>query len=142
MIAIEILEEKLLGNYYSRISIGDTFDLCFDNFWLISQNVLSPDEDSINQDLSGYQPTNEAIDKENIAKGAILTTTLRKEVTEVVLNFDSSLELRFENGVKLKFTTDTEIVDWQWAISENAQDPYLGCIVGVFEAGEVHLGNC
>lgn len=112
MRAIEILEEKLLGNFYSRISIGDTFDLCFENFCLISQNVLSPDEDTINQSISGYQPTGEAIDKEDIAKGTILTATLRKKVTEVSLNSYSSLELSFENGVRLKFTTDTEIMDW------------------------------
>lgn len=142
MSAIEILKEKLLGNFYSRMSLGDTFDLYFDNFWHISQNVVSPDEVTINKNISEYQPAIEAIDKEDIAKGTILTATLRKKVTEVSLSSNSSLELCFENGVRLKFTTDTAVVDWQWAINENAQDPYLGCIVGVFESGEVQLGNC
>ncbi|ESP91528.1 MULTISPECIES: hypothetical protein [Pseudoalteromonas] len=138
---IEILEEKLLGNFYSRISIGDTFDLYFDSFWLISQNVISPDEEGLNRVISGYQPAKEAIDKEDIAKGIILTTTLRQKIAEVFLNSDLSLELSFENGVRLKFTTDTEIVDWQWAINENAQDPHIDCIVGVFEEGEIRHGN-
>ena len=142
MSVIEVLEEKLLGNFYSRVSIGDTFDLYFDRFWLISQNVVSSDEETINKLISEYQPTTKAIDKEDIAKSTILTATLRQKVTEVSLNPDSSLELCFENGVRLKFTTDTDIVDWQWAINENAQDPYHSLIIGVLESGEVQLGNC
>ncbi len=142
MSAIEVLEEKLLGNFYSRVSLGDTFDLYFDRFWLISQNMVSSDEAALNKLMSEYSTITEAIDKEDIAKATILTATLRKKVTKVVLNADSSLELSFENGVRLLFTTDTEIVDWQWAINEDAQDPYNSLIVGVLESGEVRLGNC
>ncbi len=142
MSEIEILEEELLGNFYSRISLGDTFDLYFGNFWLIAQNVVSPDEVAINNRISEYSPASEAVDKDDVAKSTILTATLRKKITKISLNSDSSLELNFENGVKLTFTTDTEVVDWQWAINDEAQDPYLGCLLGVFDAGKVHLGNC
>ena len=143
MSVIEILEERLLGSFYSRICVGDTFDLYFDGFWLISQNVVSKDEKYLNEKIiSGYEPADEAIDKEDISKILILATTLRKNITEVSLKTDASLEVAFENGVNLLFPTDTEIVDWQWAINENAQDPYSGCIVGVLESGEAVLGNC
>ena len=142
MSIIDVLEEKLLGNFYSRISLGDTFDLYFDRFWLISQNVVSSDESILNKLVSDYPPSHEAIDKEDIAKCTILAATLRKKVIEVSLNPDSSLDLGFENGVRLLFTTDTEIVDWQWAINENAQDPYHSLIVGVLNSGEVQRGNC
>lgn len=137
-----MLEEKLLGNFYSRISLGDTFDLYFDRFWLISQNVASSDEGILNKIVSEYPPSHEAIDKKDIAKCTILAASLRKKVTKLSLNPDSSLELGFENGVSLLFTTDTEIVDWQWAINEDAQDPYHSLIVGVLESGEVQFGNC
>ncbi len=142
MSVIEVLEEKLLGNFYSRVSLGDTFDLYFDRFWLIAQGVVAPQEAFLNNQLASFKPATEAIDKEDIAKGIILTSTLRKKVINVLINPDSSLELYFENGVKLLFTTDNEIVDWQWAINENGQDPYFSLIVGVLESGEVQLGNC
>jgi hypothetical protein len=58
---------------------------------------------------------------------------------------DSRLELIFENGVKLSFPTDTEVIDWQWALNESGKDPYNGCIVGVFAPRDVQwslLINC
>ncbi len=143
MSVIEVLQDKLLGNFYSLFRVGEAFDLYFDGFWLIANNVVSADEDNLNERLlNGYQPAAEAIDKEDVAKSIVLSATLRKNITKVELNPDSSLELTFENGVKLIFPTNTEIVDWQWAINENAYDPYQGFIVGVFSAGEAQLGNC
>ena len=41
---IEILKDMLVGKFYSRFSAGDTFDLYFDGFWLISQNVAALEE--------------------------------------------------------------------------------------------------
>ena len=112
---IEILKEKLVGNFYSRFSAGDKFDLYFDQFWLIAQNVVAPDEKQLNDTLfSKYPPANEAIDKEDIAKTVIISSTLRKNITGVALGSDSTLELVFENGVTLQFPTNTEIVDWHW----------------------------
>jgi hypothetical protein len=32
MEALDILREKLAGNFYSRFSMGDTWDLYFDGF--------------------------------------------------------------------------------------------------------------
>ncbi len=143
MDVIEILEEKLVGNFYSRFSTGDTFDLYFDQFWLIAQNVIGSDENRLNVLLSGeYPPASEAIDKEDIAKTVIISSTLRKKITGVSLSSDSTLELVFENGVNLQFPTDTEIVDWHWAINEKGNDPYLGCVVGCFSPGEVQVGSC
>lgn len=143
MSVIEVLQEKLLGNFYSIFRVGDAFDLNFDGFWLIAHNVASTDEEELNmQLLSMYQPASEAVDKEDVAKSIVLSSTLRKCITNVNLLPDSSLELTFENGVKLIFPTNTEVVDWQWALNENANDPCLGCIVGVFSSGEVQLGNC
>jgi len=131
----------LLGEFYSRISIGDTFDLCFDRFWLISHNVVSSDENALNKVITAYAPAVDSIDKEDIAKSIILAASLRKKINKVSLNPDSSLELCFENGVSIRFTTDTEIVDWQWAINEKGGDPYIGCSIGCFDAGKVEVGN-
>ncbi|MCB2386850.1 hypothetical protein [Thalassolituus alkanivorans] len=143
MTIIEVLQEKLLGNFYSLFRVGSAFDLYFDDFWLIAHDVISSDEDDLNKRLlNGYQPAAEAIDKEDVAKSIVLSATFQKKITNVELNLDSSLELTFENGVKLLFPTNTEVVDWQWALNKNAHDPYLGFIVGVFESGEAQLGNC
>jgi hypothetical protein len=45
--------------------------------------------------------------------------------------------LSFENGVTLMFTTNTDVVDWQWALNENGKDPYL---TGG-STGGTHLGS-
>lgn len=140
---IEILKDKLVGNYYSRFSAGDTFDLYFDGFWLISQNVVASEENKLNGLLfSEYQPANEAIDKEDVVKTVVISSTLRKIITGVSLNADSTLELVFENGVRLSFPTNTEIVDWHWAINEKGNSPYESCIVGCFSPGEVQVTSC
>ena len=142
MEAIDLLKEKLVGNFYSRFSIGDTFDLYFDGFWLIAHNVVSYDEENLNRLLlNEYKPVKEAIDKEDVSKSIILCSTLRKNIIDANLAADSTLQLEFKNGVSLLFPTNTDIVDWQWAINEKGNDPYLGCIVGCFSPGEVQIGS-
>ena len=143
MNALDILKEKLVGNFYSRFSIGDTFDLFFDSFWLIAHNVISADAESLNNlILNEYKPAKDAIDKENVSKSTVISTTMRKKITELSLEGDATLKLFFENGVTLLFPTNTDIVDWQWAINEKGNDPYLGFIVGCFNQGEVQIGSC
>ena len=138
MSAIEILHEKLLGNFYSLFRVGYTYGLDFDSFWLIANNVTCSDEEKLTEQLLAiYQPTGEAVDKEHVAKSIILASTLQKSITSVALLPDSSLELIFENGVKLLFPTDTEIVDWHWALNESSKEPYHGCIVCAFASGDV-----
>ena len=138
MSAIQILEEKLLGNFYSLFRVGYAYDLYFSNFWLIANNVTCSDEEKLNEQLlATYSPAREAVDKEDVAKSIILTSTLQKRVTGVALLPDSSLELLFENGITLLFPTDTEVVDWHWALNESSKDPYHGCIVGAFAPGDV-----
>lgn len=141
--AIEILEDKLVGNFYSRFSVGDTFDLCFDRYWLLSQDVVASEESKLNSLLfSEYQPASEAVDKEYVAKAVVVSSTLRKMVTGVSLGADSTLELDFDNGVRLTFPTHTEIVDWHWAINEEGNSPYENFIVGCFSPGEVEIASC
>ena len=116
MDAIEILKEKLVGNSYSRFSVGDTFDYDFDEFWLIAQNVVSSDDEHLNRAmLSKYKPAIEAIDKADISTSLVSCCTLRKEIIGLSLAKDATLVLTFENDVNLHFTTDTETVDWHWA---------------------------
>jgi hypothetical protein len=142
MDAIEILQKKLVGNFYSRFSVGDNFGLCFDQFWLIAQNVISSDEEQLNERLcSRYYPAGEAIDKENIAKTAIISSTFRKNIVSVSLGADAALTLVFENGVTLQFPTNTEIVDWHWALNETGNSPYAGYIIGCFKLGVIEVAN-
>ena len=141
MNALDILKEKLVGNFYSRFSVGDTFDFFFDSYWLIAHNVVSVDEECLNSLLlNEYQPAKDAIDKEDVSKSTIICSTLRKKVIGLSLADDAALELFFENGVTLLFPTNTDVADWQWAINEKGNDPYLGFLVGCFHQGEVQIG--
>lgn len=140
MEAIEILQNKLVGNFYSRFSVGDTFELYFDGFWLVAQNVKTTDEIDLNNFLlNKYQPAKEAIDKEDISKSTVICSTLGKIVTEVSLALDSTLTLAFENGVTLTFPTNTDIVDWQWALNKTGQDPYNEFMVACLWKGEIEI---
>lgn len=138
MSAIEILQKKLLGNFYSLFKVGYNYGLDFDNFWLIANNVTCSDEEELNKQLRAiYHPVRDSVDKADVAKSIIIASTLQKRITRVALLPDSSLELIFENGVTLLFPTDTEVVDWHWALNESGKYPYHGCIVGAFAQGDV-----
>ena len=142
MDALDILKEKFVGNFYSRFSVGDTFDFIFDSFWLVAHNVVSTDEDILNNFLlSEYEPAKDAVDKEDVSKSTIICSTLRKKIVDLSLTDEAALTLGFENGVTLLFPTNTDVVDWQWAINDEGKDPYLGFIVGCFNQGEVQIGN-
>jgi len=79
MEALEIIQNKLIGNFYSRFSMGYTIDLYFDSFWLIAHNVTSSDERELNDFLlSEYMPAKEAIDNEDVSKSVIICSTLQK----------------------------------------------------------------
>ena len=143
MEALELLQKKLKGNFYSRFSVGDTWGFYFDGFWLITYDVISKNENGINSFLiNGYTPYKEAVDKEDIAKSTIVASCLRKNIINLSLASDSSLMIEFENGVQLVFPTNTKFVDWQWAINNNGEDPYQSCIIGCFNAGEIQIKNC
>jgi hypothetical protein len=140
MDAITILKEKLIGNFYSRFSVGDTYDLLFDHFWLISNGLRSPDEGSLNSYLfENYPATRGTSDKEDISKCTILAATRYRKILDLSLTTDCTLQLEFENNVVLQFPTNTEIVDWQWAINENGKSPYENCMVGCFWQGEMQV---
>lgn len=142
MKALDILREKLTGNYYYRFSTGDTWDFYFDNFHLLTYEIKSPDEQDLNKRLlNNYNAAQQAIDKKDIAKNIVAASCLRKNITSVSLNADSALILKFENEVKLILPTNTDIVDWQWALNKNGDDPYLGCIAGCFSTGEIQIGT-
>ncbi|HHP7236487.1 MAG TPA: hypothetical protein ACFCUC_17780 [Desulfobacterales bacterium] len=140
MDVLDILQEKLIGNFYSRFSVGDTWDFCFHDFWLISHNVISSHEAKLNAVLqNSFKPAIEAVDKEDVAKSIIVCSTQRKQIIDISLKKDSTLSLIFENEVELIFPTDTNIVDWHWAINKDGGDPYLGFIVGCFNPGKVEV---
>lgn len=143
MEALQLLQNKLIGNFYSRFSSGDSFELRLDNdLWLIAHNVVSKDETTLNKFLEqNYEPYNNAIDQEFIAKNISLTALMRQEIIDVKLDNDCSLIITFENGEDLKLAIDTEIIDWHWALKNTIGDPYKEYIVACFNKGEVEVAK-
>ena len=141
MKALEIIQDKLIGTFYTRFSSGDSFEIKLDNdLWLIAQNVVSENEEIFNKFLeNNYQSYNNAIDQELIAKNVSLTALMRQVIIDVNLDDDCSLIITFNNGEKLVFTTDTKIVDWHWALKRTLTDPYLEFIISCFNKGEVEI---
>ena len=88
-----------------------------------------------------YSPFQKAIDKKNISKSVIVTALMRKEVIGVVSDKACNLTIYFEDDGKLILPTDTDIVDWQWSLSEEGSDPYMSSIVACFGEGEISLSE-
>ena len=71
--AIDLLRKKLVGEFISRFSVGDTWNLYFDDFWLLAQEVIPEDETLVSQFLeNNTRWYNGAVDKEQIARSAFV----------------------------------------------------------------------
>jgi hypothetical protein len=141
MQSCEALKALLTGKAYVRFSVGAVFDLDFDGFVLSSQALFAVDEVYINDVfVQHYSAAEGTADPEDIARSAILAACRQRNIVAVETNEDASLVLRFENGVALRLPTDTPVVDWHWAVTEDARDPYLGCMFACFSPGEIQGG--
>ncbi len=139
---IELLNDKLKGKFISRFSVGDTWELCLGDYWLSAQNIISADEQPLNEWLlTNYPPSQKAIDQEYISKCLIVATLMRKEIVSVSLDDTYSLIINFEEDGKLILSTDTDIVDWQWSLSEDGAIPYVNYIVACFWQGEIEINE-
>ena len=138
MTALEILTKRLIGTFISRFSIGDTWDLIFGDYYIVSQNVILEDEDRLTQLLKDkFSWFKNSGDQENIGKCTIVTAYMRKEVTGVKLNESCDLIIEFEGDMKLIIPTTMSIVDWQWCLNKTGKTPYEDYIVACFEKGEI-----
>lgn len=142
MRALEILKSKLVGSFISRFSVGDTWDLYIDGYWLVAQEVISEDEDYINKffenDYSHFKTT---VDKGYISKCAIVAAAMRREIIGVELDELYNLKIRFDNNFSLLFPTNVEIADWQWCLNDNGADPYTNYLVGCFRESEIQVNE-
>ena len=141
MEALKILQSKLIGTFYSRFTSGDSYEFRLDNdLWLIANNVISKDESTFNKFLEqNYQSYNKAIDQNLIAKNISITALMRQKIIDVALDKDCALIIKFENEEELRLATDTQIVDWHWALKKTLADPYKEFIVACFNANEVEV---
>lgn len=138
----EILEKELLGAFISRFSVGDTWEIYFGKYWLVAQNIISEDEEILNQwILKNYEYSKDTVDKENIAKSAIVAANMRKAVIGLKLDDRYNLTIEFENGSNLLIPTHEDIVDWQWCFNKSGGDPYQDYLVACFWEGEIEFKN-
>lgn len=139
---LEVLNDRLKGNFISRFSVGDTWELYFGDCWLSAHNLISLDESPLNDWLlASYLPFQKAIDQENVSKCVIVAALMRKEVISVALDEACNLTINFEDDGKLILPTDTDTVDWQWNLSEDGAIPYVNHIVACFWQGEIEINE-
>lgn len=139
---IEILKDKLVGQFISRFSVGDTWDLSIDEYWLSAQDIFSKDELLLNEWLQiGYHLFNSTVDKENISKSAIVASILRREIIDIKLDKLYNLTLEFEGGAELILSTSADIVDWQWCLNTTGSTPYSDYLVACFWEGEIAVNK-
>ncbi len=136
----EILEIKLVGKFITRFSIGDTWDMYFNDCFLVAQNIIFSDEDFLSKLIfENFQSSNFSTDKEHISKVALLTINMRETVIGVKIDELCNLKVEFENGNKMLIPTNNDIVDWQWCINETGKDPYLDYDIACFREGEIEI---
>lgn len=96
--ALDILKDKLLGNFISRFSVGDTWDLSIGDYWLVAQNIISNDENFLNKVFkSNFRYFDSTVDKEYISKCAIVAAAMRREIINVELDELCTIEIKFNN---------------------------------------------
>ena len=136
----DILNENLLGEFISRFSVGDTWDMCIGDFYLSAHTIEFEEEDQITELLKqNYEKFEYGVDKEYISKSTIMTANLRKLITKISLDKLKNLQIHFENGSTMKILTNTDIVDWQWCMNKSGNDPYMDYEVACFWAGKTKI---
>jgi hypothetical protein len=122
--AIEVLEEALLGEFISHYSVGDTWSLCFGQYWLSCQNIISEEEFFLDKLISeNYALANSTVDQEFIAKSVVVSSNMRRTVSKLSLDAKSNLKIEFESGNSITIPSNEDVVDWQWCINESGSDP-------------------
>lgn len=136
----DILNKTLLGEFISRFSVGDTWDMYIGIFYLSAHTIEFEEENRIAEFLKGqYEEFKHSVDKENISKSTIMAANLRKPITKISLDELKNLQIHFENGSTMKILTNTEIVDWQWCVNRSGKDPYMDYEIACFWAGQTQI---
>ncbi len=98
MRALEILKNKLVVNFMSKIEVGDWWILRFQDHSIIAQSVILKDETLLNTWMAGNYPLYQTtVDKENIAKCAIVASQMRRLVTDIHLDMILRISLRISH---------------------------------------------
>ena len=135
-----ILNQKLLGEFISRFSIGDTWNIFIGNYILSAHTIEFQEEKLIYDFLkNNYSEFNYSIDNENVPKSTLLTSNLRKLIIQIKLDEMKNLTLEFEKGSTMKILTNTKVVDWQWCLNQSRKNPYQDFDIACFYAGEIKL---
>lgn len=136
----DILNNKLLGQFISRFSVGDTWEMFIGEYCLSAHSIEFKEENRITEFLeNNYEQYQSSIDKEDISKSTIMAANLRKLITNIQLDELKNLKIDFENGSEMKILTNTEIVDWQWCIYKTGRTPYSDYEIACFWASETKI---
>ena len=136
----DILNEKLVGEFMSRFSVGDTWDMFIGDYYLSAHTIEFEEENQITEFLiRHYDEFKFSVDKENISKSTIMAANLRKPITKVSLDELKNLQLDFENGSTMRILTNTKIVDWQWCVNRSGKDSYMDYEIACFWEGETQI---
>ncbi|UCE56669.1 MAG: hypothetical protein JSV31_14845 [Desulfobacterales bacterium] len=138
--AIGILKKHILGRSYTYMSVDDQWRLRFDNnLWHVARNIVFPEEPELNKLLANSDlEMLSGVDPEDVAKGALVLRNMRKELTDIVIDRDGTLRLSF-GECEISFTTQEDIVDWQWCLNSTGNDPYSDFMIACFSAGEIEM---
>ena len=129
-----------MGEFISRFSVGDTWDMFIGDYYLSAHTIEFEEENQITEFLiRHYDEFKFSVDKENISKSTIMAANLRKPITKVSLDELKNLQLDFENGSTMRILTNTKIVDWQWCVNRSGKDSYMDYEIACFWEGETQI---
>jgi hypothetical protein len=140
MQAIDILNAKLRGEAILSFHAGDVWTLYIGGYYLSAQNIISPDEERLNEWFqANYASFHNAVDQGNISKSTSVAAHLRKPINRIELAETYSLTMHFEDDSTLLIPTNEDIADWQWCLNLTGADPYQEYLVACFWEGEISI---
>ncbi len=135
---LEAINDRLFGQFISRFSLGDTWDLFIGEYCLSAHTVEFREENEITRLLEKhYRKFKYSVDQDDISKSTIMAANLRKEITNIHLGESKNIIISFENGSTMNVLTNTKVVDWQWCINKSGKSPYVDYDISCFTAGEI-----
>ena len=139
-VAKPLLEAALCGEEYLGVEAWSWWSLYLSNdLTLLVQEFTFSREQVWSKGVAAPPfSAMDGVDPEFVPWAMQVFRLLRREIVAVSIDEEAALTLTFDGGEDLTCRTDTDIVDWQWALSLDKHDPYAeGALMACYSAGTI-----
>ena len=141
--ARDILEEILVGNGYSTISVVDWRSPSFHDYCLVTQDIVSIEKTTLSELLEKVvSPIHSCANAaELVSKSTVVMRNMLRGIIEIYLETNGPVALTFDDNTQIILTSSTNIVHWQRCLSRSGKDPYWDHSVASFRANSIDVAE-